>query len=378
VQLLKSVLCLQGFDNRYRFLTLSVFSYLCFILLKAALPLSFVLILLLGLVTLNALTTLRRLNDAQLNKNWLVGPSLSFLITGLIIIFAEHSSTYWLLFIPLVFSALLLTYPSKFNHSYILGYYGPVDLSEYSHQQLPSSRHSNRIEPSVMGSTTNADMFDQDTAFATQQMSASDINPSDESHVNINSPQAHDNAATNKQDIGEIIRLTLFSHKNARITLIAVFTLILSAVVISMILSSFNNAATVTTKEVTTKIPPVRLSPVELPDNFSLMLSQYQGLIIHWQANNNNETTLWKISSATGDKTCQAISFNKGDEFRTTEVVVEQKNKYYASFSPLDTKALIQAIAFRGSFSLCGYTFSLKGSQAALGKHLDYAELVEY
>jgi hypothetical protein len=50
----------------------------------------------------------------------------------------------------------------------------------------------------------------------------------------------------------------------------------------------------------------------------------------------------------------------------------------FADFSPLDTQQLIQLIAFKRSFNLCDYDFSLKGSQAALGKHHAYAPYVEY
>ena len=36
------------------------------------------------------------------------------------------------------------------------------------------------------------------------------------------------------------------------------------------------------------------------------------------------------------------------------------------------------SIAFKNKFALCGYKFSLKGSQAALGKSAFYSPLVEY
>ena len=81
--------------------------------------------------------------------------------------------------------------------------------------------------------------------------------------------------------------------------------------------------------------------------------------------------------SGSGDKSCQTISFNKGEAIRPIGVLVDNGSDYFASFSPLDSKELIQALAFRGNFSLCGYNFSLKGSQAVLGKNSQYAPFLE-
>jgi hypothetical protein len=120
-----------------------------------------------------------------------------------------------------------------------------------------------------------------------------------------------------------------------------------------------------------------------MPDAFSLYLSPYKGLIISWQADEVNNGTLWSQVDVQGDKSCNNIAFsprksNKQNTFRTLNVTVEETTNYYASFSPLDTKELIQSLAFRGKFSLCGYSFSLKGSQSALGKNKHYAEWVDY
>ena len=128
MQLLKSLFCLQGFDNRNRFLIISSLVYLAFLITSAALSQHIFasVIFLLFLLSISALTTLRRLNDAQLNKNWLLGSLSSFFITGTIVIFTGHGSTYWFLLIPALFSGLLLTYPSKISVKYILGYFGNI------------------------------------------------------------------------------------------------------------------------------------------------------------------------------------------------------------------------------------------------------------
>ena len=154
--------------------------------------------------------------------------------------------------------------------------------------------------------------------------------------------------------------------------------MIVTAIIISIIITSLEQHDEVAPPKETITNQIIRLSEITLPDSFSLMLSEHQGLIIHWQADSTSATELWSLTSAKGETTCQNITFNKGDKIRTTSVIVENNTEYYANFSPLDTKALIHAIAFRGNFSLCDYKFSLKGSQAVLGKHNDYAEFIDY
>ena len=114
-----------------------------------------------------------------------------------------------------------------------------------------------------------------------------------------------------------------------------------------------------------------------MPDNFALYLTPHQGILLHWQADNVTSGQLWSQLTAKGDKSCQIINFNKGNDFRPLSIEVEANTEYFASFSPLDSQALIQALAFQGSFSLCGYDFSLKGSQSVLGKHNSYAAFLE-
>jgi hypothetical protein len=111
-------------------------------------------------------------------------------------------------------------------------------------------------------------------------------------------------------------------------------------------------------------------------DGFSLFTSEFSGLTIHWQGENTQQLQLWHMQKAQGEQSCQAIIFNNGDTFRTIEVNIENQSKYYANFSPLDSEDILSSIAKRGSFLLCGYKFSLKGSQAVLGKHPYYSELI--
>lgn len=121
-----------------------------------------------------------------------------------------------------------------------------------------------------------------------------------------------------------------------------------------------------------------RSHAVTFPDNFSLMATDFNGMVIHWQAESVSKHKIWDVFTTEGDKSCQAITFNNGESYRALNVLSENEKGYFANFSPLDTQAIVKAIAMRGSFTLCGYKFSLKGSQAVLGKHFYYSDLLSY
>jgi hypothetical protein len=85
---------------------------------------------------------------------------------------------------------------------------------------------------------------------------------------------------------------------------------------------------------------------------------------------------IWQQLTTQGDETCKGITYNNGDMIRTLNVIHENDGDYFAKFSPLDTKVLIRNLAIRSSFKLCGYKFSLNGSQSTLGKHSYYSKFV--
>mgnify|MGYP007087009872 CR=1 FL=1 len=381
MQLLKSLFCLQGFDNRSRFFAICSAIYIIFIMLASAFTGKIVISLVISALFSAALglTSLRRLHDAKLNKNWLFAPSLSFTLTALIIIFSEQHSSYYLLLIPALSSAVLLTYASKqqaTGKSYILGYIGPVDMSEYQQNVHQGKSAKFRIEPSIAGEgAINLDAQRQEA----QQAYAA--------YANDNNQQASqlDGAQT---DIGELIRLKLLSNKKAQLTIIIMVLITLAAVLTSWLITFFSASHSNDIEQtppqhiLSTNAEIIREHPLAMPDNFTLYLSQHQGVIINWQADEVSTAQIWSQLSAQGDNSCQKISFNKGKPIRTLTVDVASKNganiDYFASFSPLDSQAIIQALAFRGKFSLCGYNFSLKGSQTTLGKNKHYAHWVEY
>ncbi len=204
----------------------------------------------------------------------------------------------------------------------------------------------------------------------------------------------NNNATEHQQaDIGELIRLKFLSNKKLQLSLLALIVITFIAVLTSSLLSWSNTSSpdeeqaqiseesklannSLTSAGDSSGSTKIRSYQLTMPDNFDLYLSEHQGVIVHWQADEVTNGTLWSQISTQGDKSCKSISFNKGKDIRTLTVQVENSSDYYALFSPLDSKELIQALAFRGNFSLCDYKFSLKGSQAALGKSNHYANFL--
>ena len=382
MQYLKSLFCLQGFDNRTRFFAICSAVYIVFIMLASAFSGNyFISLILLALFSsVLALSSLRRLHDAKLNKNWLFAPTLTFALVALIIIFSEQSSSYYLLIIPALCSGVLLTYPSptsnnnSIKRTYILGYYGPIDLSEYQQESHQGKEAKFRIEPTL--ANDNSINFN------------GEVQPL-QTNENESTGNYQESASHNSQiDIGEMIRLNLLGNKKAQLIIAALVALTLITVVTSWLMNYLNNTdEDIDQNQTSQQVMHAEASlsrehALVMPDNYTLYLSQHQGITINWQADDVSNTTLWSQITAKGDESCKQISFNKGDPIRTLSVKVENNiqtdTEYFASFSPLDSKALIQALAFRGNFTLCGYDFSLKGSQAALGKNEQYAQWVSY
>ncbi len=105
----------------------------------------------------------------------------------------------------------------------------------------------------------------------------------------------------------------------------------------------------------------------EMPDGFTVLLDG-DALLLKWLGERGQPGLLWSLTTAKGDRSCQAVTFNNGTEYRSLEVNLMPDTSTVARFSPLDTQGIVKDIAMRGSLSLCGYQFSLKGSQAALAK----------
>nr|WP_243886079.1 hypothetical protein [Shewanella algae] len=115
---------------------------------------------------------------------------------------------------------------------------------------------------------------------------------------------------------------------------------------------------------------------VRLPDSFSLSLDG-DLLRMSWLGYTDAPGPLWDLATAKGDRRCAELVFNNGTGYRPMSVVIGDNGKVEAAFSPLDSQVIVQDMARRGSVKLCGYDFSLKGSQAALGSVPAFRQLIE-
>ena len=253
-----------------------------------------------------------------------------------------------------------------------MGYYGPVDLSSYQHEPVVMNTHNQRIEPTLATDGERESLYINETI--AEQTAGSDFQ------------RAAPVSGNNPVDIGELVRLKFLSNRKLQLGVIAGVALIFIAVFATSLFNSISqqkNTAAVELSEpqqVNKKASNIISSKEHLlamPDDFNLYLSLHRGIIIHWQADEIANGELWSLLTADGDKSCQNIKFNKGAPLRALTVMVENGNEYFAIFSPLDSKELVQAIAFRGKFSLCDYSFSLKGSQTVLGKNSQYAPFLD-
>ena len=332
------------------------------------------------------MSTLRRIHDAKVSNKWMLFTSVSFVLITVVISLIDESNrsiSYWLLVIPALSNFYFLTYPEKTQHIYILGYFGPIDLTTLKQETI---NHSQRIEPTLL--TKAAEHSEQ--AFAEYELEhQTETNIPEPNVATVNAASGYSNSSNkvnnkvNSFDFGEKVRLFFFNNKANQQKILIVF-IVLTLLIITAVVMSVNSTTplvegTIEQAEQVKTVPThSRLYPLTMPDNFTLYQSSYEGIVIHWQADTVNESKVWSQETAQGDESCQVIRFNQKLAIRTLAVQVENKSDYYATFSPLDSKQLIQAIAFKNNFSLCGYKFSLKGSQATLATNEHYAKIVDY
>lgn len=359
---LSSLLCFQGADDRSRFALINLVSTLLFAIISLVfIEWPFINVVLTGaLSSIIFASTKRRLNDAQLTKQWLYIPVAAFAITTLIISISQVLPLYWLLILPLALSLILVSYPSKHQVKKVLGYSGPVDLHMY---EVSNSHRQHRVEPSFSGNVSNQEHEIVDATPATYQQAAP-------------SP---------KQDLGEQIREFLFNQQNGKKTIALLISIIIVGILFSWLMMT-QSSASKTVEEVNNEesIRPVETAyhaeisnVVVLADDFEVATNEFYGVVIQWEVDDNlGKVELWDVHSANGDKSCEKLTFNNKESIRTTKVLWLNQELIQAHFSPLDQSNLINGLAKRGSFSLCGYDFSLKGSQATLGKNSYFQQLL--
>ena len=366
---------MKGSDSLSRYIAIIALANLSFSLLSSVFihsPL-FTLLLALPATYIIAMTTVRRLNDANANMKWPLLNSLLFLLAGLTIATIQEPVLYWLLVPNIAVSLALANQKSAGNKHYILGYNGPVVLQ--TKEKVQTNRGS-RIEPTLAGNA-NVELSAESSIEAQNTTAYAQVNEEQSfSQQNDNSSstfQANNAQAGNSLLLTEIIQQY---KRHLAIGLTVFVALLLMAKV--LLNNTPSEESTITEPVAVAEIEDERLYELAMPDDFLLSLSEEDGLFIEWQISASDPVSLWSLKTANGDSSCKEITFNNGDKVRSLSVAIEDDTLQYARFSPLDTEFIVRSLAKRGSFTLCGYKFSLKGSQATIGKHAKYSDFMTY
>ena len=358
MQLVKSLFCLVGRDNGFRFAAIQLLSYLICIIFINLFDQYLVVNLITFLVMLPVigLSSLRRVRDAALKITLSLIPGVLFLLVMLTIVLVKHPLAYWLLClsVSMVVMFALLTSQVRNGQSYILGYSGPIDLSELL--ATPTNNHiSKRVEPSFAG-----------TAHANPEPISESISTD-----------------YSKQNTSELKSQWLaWFTQNTKVLAISFTALVLCTVLLTWLsLDTPEQGALLEEEQVVSKavdhtLPDAIYNKVSMSDDFDVATNQYNGLVISWEVTGAASGEVWSLASAKGKPGCDVIKFDKGQPYRTVSVEV-RNNYYHAYFSPLDSTALVKAIAYRNNFSLCDFDFSLKGTQKQLMSVDTYADWLQ-
>lgn len=346
----KSLFCIQGCDNGQRFAAISGLIYLGLLLTAvitgAGVVLYFAGVLFLPLLVLSGL---RRVRDAARPNQLALLPLLPF-ICVLLTLIVSGSTMLLLTFMMLaaMVTAIFLVLPSRINRSYVMGYSGPVAMTPT--HRVAVSKGRVRVEPTLSTSDEAVQAHSEDEP-------GYDFAPSD-----TNPAGAASNAVLLTQIQGWL-------NDNRR-TALGVSCGVIAIMFVMSLWSLWPNSTQAGSEPVTAEAPQqpaVQRHSTQMPDGFSLALEQ-KVLIVRWLGETNEAGEIWSLATARGDKSCAKLTFNNGTGYRPMVVELMPDTGIEARFSPLDTRDIIADMAKRGSVSLCGYHFSLKGSQAALGK----------
>lgn len=387
--LLKSLLCIKGFDNGRRFLVISLSCYLFLLILSPILAKAAILLVILLLVCtpILAASAIRRIHDAGFATPIAIVPVIVFLICVFGVTFMESSASWALLVIAVLVTIAITTMTNAKVSSnarvrgakdYVRGYSGPVNLNNQS--IAPGHHyHNDRIEPTLVAAhgDEKGTEFSRDAEQHTgsEQFSA-DIASSDSFRTDAAGTelgQTRNNDQWEKK-LGD----RLIANRQLSIIVASViFVAVISIVIGSFFEQEVEEQKTKVIQQPVVEKSKERLNKLEMPDNFWIMLDKFDALTVAWQGDYKSDGQVWSAITGEGDSACVEISFNRVDKYRSMEVSVKNNGDYYADFSPVDTQKIVQAIALRDRFKLCGYEFSLKGTQAKLMNNKKYASYFE-
>ena len=361
----------------------------------------------------------RRLRDAQQPSWWTVGQLLPLFCYGLVLFYLPSTLAISLcLSMALVFTLGLAWFKAKDEVDYVQGYFGPA----LAHREVPVTQ-SRRVEPVLDGKpparTREASALDTPTSssanlsshfatapnltaetFASENRAAKNMaadrhvafesQDDDVEFADLDARGSNRTTRTSSWDDDDGIdqsgsltamfgRWLAWAKRYQKPLLVTVAVAGVAAIVISLTLMIRSAIDSETESQVQVDkqtTPALNRQTVAMPDGFDLTLEN-DTLLMSWLGDSGEAQTLWTLATAKGDPRCAQLAFNTGSEYRPMQVVRLANTRTEATFTPLDTQAILKDMALRSSVGLCGYRFSLKGSQAALAKNSAFRVMVE-
>jgi hypothetical protein len=366
--LLKSLICLKGYDNGRRFLIISIVCYLLLVILTPLLSKAAILMVILILTTspILASSSVRRIRDAGFAAPLAAIPLVVYWLNLFGITYIEHSSRWALLVLATITTIAMATISNarvRHNHSYQMGYDGPVNLNVEKNSVV----NRDRIEPTIAGHKNSQGQAEKSHA-AVEEYILQEVQSS-HSHLDESSNNGWEH------------QLGLWFKANQKISIMSLAVIvILTLLVVSMPSFEEGSVEKIATEQPKIETAKSRLNKIEMPDQFWLMLDQNDSLTIGWEGDFKTDAELaengsyWSATTGKGDQDCVDLHFSLGKDIRTLLVTVKNGGDYYADFSPVDTEIIIKSIAEKDRFKLCGYEFTLKGTRSVLRKNKKYYE----
>ncbi|MBB1360800.1 DUF805 domain-containing protein [Shewanella sp. SR44-4] len=414
----KTLLCRDGRDTGLRLMGVILAAFLLLIISAVVFPASVInWIVTLAVMPIVGLSAVRRLNDANKSIKLAMVCVVPVLVFGILTyLMAPLGALAGVFLFGLACGGYLAFLPAKNSINYVQGYYGPSMVSvsisgSVFHRQepvmkgqvmpvheQPDNTFSSREPADEVAFTgvTHPDSADRDkhpfnddavpqTSFeqagthmdqhfdtATEDDPVNSFSTSPErSHQ----PLYVDQDALQSGSITELAKSWLNVAKLHQTKLILIGKIAVAIIAVSVVvylvftlISVFSGDGTEQTEHVDDMSNQQQASirqMIKLPDGFWLAL-EGEILIVRWLGESGDKQNLWRLATAIGDKTCTNLEFNDGSRYRPITVDLLDDGASEARFTPLDKDAIVNHVALRGSFKLCGYEFSLKGSQATL------------
>ncbi|MDO6640308.1 hypothetical protein Q4557_10105 [Shewanella sp. 5_MG-2023] len=430
-----SLFCHQGRDNGQRVLAVQL-SCLIFVLIIALLFAHSVTTIIAGVVALpiSALSSLRRLRDAAKPSSLVAIPTLLLLFFSLSIAFSFPVAVSVTIFIlAAIVSAGFAWFSApksnsrnqnRRNNFYVMGYQGPhakpvAGAQRVRQRQEPTIGHGNNTSlraespdaANVDSANSDIESFDNNsfddelghepgyqhkTVYKESELNPFNHSANNAAGYNSETDEARyqadekpsyrvDRGALESGSMTELLKSWLVWAQDNKKILIMAAKAIGVMCAIGLVIYLISLLFTGTEK---TEIVPVETAAIEqplasnetarvkLPDGFWLIL-QEDILVLRWLGDEGDAQSIWRLDTAQGDKRCAELVFNDGSKFRPISVDLMADSGTEARFSPLDNTKLINNVAMRGSFKLCGYNFSLKGSQATLSSEPAFGQFMK-